>query len=145
MIPFLLAIDDDPGRYDYLRLLLKQRGVDLRVVCCAPCVTEALSLGPVAVLLDHDLSEECSCGMPTLTNTRSYLDDIVVSGRPVVVTSCSAPHNRSFLTDYLRDRGVKVRQHSADSLGCEWAWLGMLWYAGVLPAPGEPVNWTPGD
>ena len=76
MSRYILAIDDDPGRYDELRRLLEDRQggvpVVLRVACCSACVAAHLPRA-VAVLLDHDLSADpCTCGAVSYTHLRAH-------------------------------------------------------------------------
>jgi len=135
--PYILAIDDDPGRYDELRRLLEDRQggahVGLVVACCPACVAAHLP-GAVAVLLDHDLSTDpCTCGEWADTDdSRGYLPAVAAVGVPVIVTSASKPENRAWLTTRLHAAGVTVRQHSANEIQPEWHWIGWLWTRGVL-------------
>lgn len=130
--PHLLAIDDDPNRYDGLRRILGER-VALSVACCPACVNQLLP-GVDAVLLDHDISgEPCSCGQWSVEEwTRAYVPLITQSGLPVIVTSASDPANRAWLTRALKDAGVRVVQHSANEIQPEHHWIGLLWAWGVL-------------
>lgn len=130
--PFILAIDDDPGRYDGLRQMLGDR-VRLEVVSCRGCVSRLLPECD-AVLLDHDLcAEACTCGgWPDRESTREDTPAIAVCGVPVIVTSCSAHENRRWLTETLREHNVRVVQHSANEIQPEYHWIGWLWRQGVL-------------
>ena len=130
--PFILAIDDDPGRYDGLRQMLGDR-VRLEVSSCDQCVLDDLAVAD-AVLLDHDLcAESCTCGdWPTAESTRHLVPHIVDRGVPVIVTSCSAHENRRWLTETLRTHNVQVVQHSANEIQPEYHWIGWLWRQGVL-------------
>lgn len=51
----ILAIDDDPFRYDGLKRMLAPRGIEVRAACCAACVNDAVLRGVKAVLLDHSV------------------------------------------------------------------------------------------
>lgn len=134
----ILAIDDDPGRYDYLAILLERRpgAPALRIVSCAECVATWLPHAS-AVLLDYDLDgvEICeACGERVNLGHKSsaYLPDIIARRVPVVVTSCSHPDNRIALHKALDEAGVRVANAAADHQGCEFEWLGQLWVWGVL-------------
>lgn len=131
----LLAIDDDPGRYDYLRCLLAPRGVELVVASCADCIAGALPRA-AAVLLDYDLDGEdpCDCcgGWPQHAKGLAYVPAIVAVGLPVLVTSASCPANRTALVKALREGGARVEQISAADVLPELSWLGQLWAWGVL-------------
>lgn len=130
--PFILAIDDDPGRYDGLRQMLGDR-VRLEVSSCDQCVLDELGDAD-AVLLDHDLcADACTCGdWPVVESTRHLVPYIVDRGVPVIVTSCSAHENRQWLTARLVEVGVRVVQHSAMEMQPEYFWIGWLWRVGVL-------------
>lgn len=139
--PILLAIDDDPGRYDYLRVLLGEREqagkvpIRLVVAACRACVERHLPEA-LAVLLDYDLDsgELCTAcgGWVDVDKGSAYVDDLDGSGLPVIVTSASHPANRHALVVALRDVGVRVDLLSAIDYGCETRWLGRLWAWGVL-------------
>ena len=139
-MPHLLAIDDDPGRYDHLAVLLSARGVSLSVACCSACVARLLPTAS-AVLLDYDLDggEACGCGtMPEQANALSYVDAIAAAKVPVVVVSASALANRKALATALRESGATLTLLSASDLDPELRWLGWLWSLGVLdPDPKE--------
>lgn len=130
--PRLFALDDDPGRYDGLRLIVGDR-VELVVGCCPACVAAHLPRAD-AVLLDHDLDGwPCVCGTAHgLADSRGYLPAIVASGPPVIVTSGSASENRRHLTTELLSAGARVTLHSAHEIMPEWVWIGRLWAWGVL-------------
>lgn len=141
MTPILLAIDDDPGRYDYLRVLLdyrSERGIAsprLVVATCPGCVSRTLPHA-AAVLLDYDLDSHDLCpncgGYAGVSKGIEYIPALVRARLPVIVTSCSAYENRRALLDGLDAGGVPARPIPADSLGVEYAWLGHLWYWSVL-------------
>lgn len=130
--PLILAIDDDPGRYDELQRITYGR-VRIYVACCEQCVAERLP-ECAAVLLDHDITgEPCTCGeWSTTDDTRPHLPAIAARGVPVIVTSCSDPDNRRALTAALLRGGGHVLQHSANEIQPEMHWLGWLWLQGVL-------------
>lgn len=137
----LLAIDDDPGRYDYLRVLLREReeagGTRVRLVveACRECVERHLPTAS-AVLLDYDLDGGDLCaacgGWPDVSKGSGYVGILSTAGIPVIVTSASHPENRMALAAALRDAGVRVDVLSASDFGCETRWLGRLWAWGVV-------------
>lgn len=137
----ILAIDDDPSRYDYLRVLLGEReraGKDpirLVIAACRTCVERHLPEAR-AVLLDYDLDsgELCAAcgGWVDVAKGSAYVDDLDGSGLPVVVVSASHPKNRHALHAALTDRGVRAELMTALDYGCEARWLGRLWAWGVL-------------
>ena len=140
----ILAVDDDPGRYDYLRVLLNERGDDAPrfvVATCRECVESHIPHA-TAILLDFDLDgrEECArCnGWIDVTNATAYLDAVIARGVPVIVSSCSSNANRKHLVTQLHERGVKVAGIAADHFGVEREWLGPLWVWGVVSARGGP-------
>lgn len=141
--PFILAIDDDRGRYDGLRQMLSNRA---RVVMasCPGCVVECLEHCD-AVLLDHDLNGRdnewnrlpCTrCGGPNVEKTSRWtLPHIAARGVPVIVTSGSHVDNRRWLYDLLHEAGVTVTRYAAtgtDGPEPETFWIGWLWRQGVL-------------
>lgn len=130
----LLAIDDDPHRYEHLGRLLGPRGFAVDVLHCPACVAEATALHiHAAVLLDHDLFNSCQrCQTFAKGNTRQHLDRVAAMGVPVVVTSASSAENRRALWEGLRRRGVTCVQLSALEPDCELRWLGWLWAQGAL-------------
>lgn len=133
-MPHLLAIDDDPGRYDHLADLLTARGVSLSVACCSACVVRLLPTAS-AVLLDYDLDggETCTCGaVPDRANGLGFVDAIAAARVPVVVVSASALANRKALAAALRENGATVTLLSASDPDPELRWLGWLWSLGVL-------------
>lgn len=130
----LLAIDDDPHRYDYLHNLLADRGVELSVACCAACVARLLPTAD-AVLLDYDLDsgDLCACGAePDQPKGSAFVD--AVAHLPVVVVSASAMVNRQALAAALRARGATYTLISALEPEPELRWLGWLWARGVFTA-----------
>ena len=139
-MPHLLAIDDDPGRYDHLADLLTARGVSLSVACCSACVARLLPTAS-AVLLDFDLDggETCTCGaVPDRANGLGFVDAIAAFNVPVIITSASARTNRHALFDVLVARNVFTTMLSASDPDPELRWLGWLWSLGVLdPDPKE--------
>lgn len=132
--PLLLAVDDDPGRYDYLRVVLGDR-VRLVVATCRACVEEHLP-GAAAVLLDFDLdgAEECAgcAGWIDVANSTAYLDAVIARRVPVIVSSCSSHANRAHLARVLGAAGIEHAAIPADHLGVELEWVGRLWVWGVL-------------
>lgn len=133
-MPHLLAIDDDPGRYDHLAALLSTRGVSLSFACCSACVTRLLPTAS-AVLLDYDLDggEPCACGaVPEHANALSYVDAIADTRVPIVIVSMSAKANRRALLDALCARGLTTTLLSAADPDPELRWLGWLWSLGAL-------------
>lgn len=139
--PILLAIDDDPGRYDYLRVLLddrSRRGLRtprLVVATCPACVSRTLPHAAV-VLLDYDLDSTDLCpncgGYAGVSKGIEYIPTLTQARLPVIVTSCSAYENRRALVDGLDAGRVPARSVPADSLGVEYEWLGHLWFWSVL-------------
>lgn len=99
--PYILAIDDDPGRYVALIRILGDR-MEVKVACCRSCV-EKLLPNAVAVMLDHDITESaCTCNQwSTSDNTRIYLYDLKERNVPVIITSCSDVENRNWLYEKL--------------------------------------------
>lgn len=151
--PLLLAIDDDPSRYDALRLHLRERAI-LRIVTCPSCVAEWLPTCD-AVLLDYDLDDKGRCAgcgrirddwyglvgepydasrfRPPARKGSFHIRAIAARQVPVIVTSSSHPSNVGCLIDGLIYNGANfVRSHRADSPGATAAWIGELWIAGVL-------------
>lgn len=134
MTPHLLAIDNDPERYNHLHALLSMRGVELSVVCCATCVARPLPTA-TAVLLDFDLNngDPCGCGaMPEHANALALVDAVAAAGVPVVVVSGSTLENRRALAVVLRARGATFTLISALETDPELRWLGWLWTRGVF-------------
>jgi hypothetical protein len=131
----ILAIDDDPGRYEHLGRLLGSRA-DLRLVvgCCPRCVRAHLRTA-AAVLLDHDLdgAAACSCGLPQQhDDTRVYLPWVADLKLPTIVTSASSRANVRHLVQQLVQAGVPQVSISAIETDPELRWLGWLWLQGVL-------------
>ncbi len=121
----ILAIDDDPGRYDHLARLLS---TEIQVAACTQCVMRLLPRS-TAVLLDHDLnSGYClQCGQKSdLEDSRPFVPLIQV---PTIVTSASMMVNRKWLVDHLT---VPCAQISAISIDPELSWIGWLYLQGVL-------------
>lgn len=125
----ILAIDDDPGRYDGLRVLLNDR-IELKIASCKDCIAEFITKAD-AILLDHDLcSQECTCGeWPDIETTREYVNWINNLNIPTIVTSCSNYDNREWLIANLK---VPKRRHSAMEIQPEYHWIGWLWSQNVL-------------
>lgn len=141
-MPHLLAIDDDPGRYDHLADLLTARGVSLSVACCSACVARLLPAAS-AVLLDYDLDggEACGCRtMPERARAIVYVDAIAAAKVPVVVVSTSARPNRRALIDALVAREVYTAIFPASDPDPELRWLGWLWTRGVLDPDPKDMN-----
>lgn len=146
----ILAIDDDPGRYSYLQILLDERRAirglqhkppPLKIVTCTDCVENALKFEDynpwvTAILLDYDLdgADLCSgCGNYNgeLKST-AHLDKIIQAHVPVIITSCSGFANRKYLFDKLTEAKVQVASIPADHSGVEREWLGTLWSWGLI-------------
>lgn len=137
----LLAIDDDSGRYDGLRLYLRDRldhsgkHIDLKVVCCAACIDKYLPEA-TAILLDYDLDsgELCAeCGSwPEQLKSMAYINKIIARNVPTIVTSCSDWQNVMSLSYMLSKHKVLTAQHNAHETECELRWLGRLAIWGVL-------------
>lgn len=136
----ILAIDDDPGRYDHLIRLLGDRA-NVSVVACPRCVVSGL-VGADAVLLDHDLNGRdqawarvpcAGCGLAYVEKTtRRMVEHIARRDVPVIVTSASAPENRRWLMRALTAGGVRAWECSAVETDPELRWIGRLWAWGVL-------------
>lgn len=134
----ILALDDDPDRYQHLRHLLGDR-VELVIACCPACVAEHLPRAR-AVLLDYDLDsgEPCpgclsSYGMwRGVSKALHYVPAIAARSIPVVVTSASGPENIRRLLGALTEYGVVHRRHSAIESDPEVRWIGALWAMGAL-------------
>ena len=144
----ILAIDDDPFRYQHFDRLLTGRvgpapllGVGTphqsstrRVThaVCPACVAAAIPLAR-AILLDHDLGPSyCPCGATVdhQANTREFVPMVRASGLPVIVTSASSRENIRALCDALA--GHNYTQISAIEIDPELKWIGWLWTRGVL-------------
>lgn len=134
--PFILAIDDDPGRYEYLRRLVEPKGIEVVCVCCESCTLGHLRSGLVfAVLLDYDLDsgEDCGCGMPPeRSKGADYLAEIARTRLPVIVSSCSAYENRRSMTCALQFADTKVTEIAANVQQPELRWIGWLWAVGAI-------------
>lgn len=139
MITIILAIDDDPGRYEHLRGLLGDRA-KLVFATCGACVAGYLTTA-AAVLLDYDLDsgEPCPCclasfgvwGEVGLKGSR-YADRIVRSGTPVIVTS-AAGRVADQMAVAMRGAGhSRVARISVVETDPEIRCLGQLWAWGVL-------------
>ena len=131
----ILALDDDPNRYDGLRSYLAGTNASLTVVACAACLRAALP-GASVVLIDYDLDSGALCaacgGWPEQVKGIAYVDDIAARGIPAIVTSCSSPANVRRLVGELLRRGVRTAQHSAFEPECELRWLGRLVTWGIF-------------
>lgn len=131
----ILAIDDDPGRFDHLRRLLDGRGIGMPLVVasCARCVAHHIPRA-LAVLLDHDLGPArcpaCGVDVPGRENGRKYLPAIRASGLPCIVVSCSSRENVAALCDGLA--GHQYTRIAAIETDPELRWLGWLWARGVM-------------
>ena len=133
----ILAIDDDPARYEYLQRLLEGR-VEVVVACCPACVSRLLPEAS-AVLLDFDLNLEdsCTCGKPYAeykqrSNTLPYVPAVAARQVPVVVTSASGSENIRALCQALRAANVRFGQYRACDTDPEYNWIGRLWVMGAL-------------
>lgn len=127
----ILAIDDDPFRYQHLVRLLAGRATVTHATCPA-CVAAHLP-NARAVLLDHDLAPSiCPCGemLDSEANTRPFVPAIRALGIPVIVTSASSRENRKALCDALT--GHPYTALTAVDTDPELKWLGWLWTRGVL-------------
>lgn len=137
MTPHILAIDDDPGRFDGLRRLIGDR-VTLTIAACPACVLAALPTAS-AVLLDYDLDSgepcpACFASYGVWSDTSKgihYAPAIRRLEVPTIVVSCSHPANVKRLVDALRPSS-RVARISAMETECELRWLGRLWAWGVL-------------
>lgn len=130
----ILAIDDDPFRYQHLDRLLVGRQSFHRVThaLCPLCVAASLPKAH-AVLLDHDLGPAyCPCGatIDTKASGREFVPMVRASGLPVIVTSASSRENIRALCDALA--GHPYTQISAIEIDPELKWIGWLWTRGVL-------------
>lgn len=134
----ILAIDDDPFRYDGLKRMLAPRGVEVRAACCAACVNDAVLRGVKAVLLDYDLDsgDPCMCGVhPEFQKGTEWVPYVAKLAVPVIVTSASYPENVDRLVQKVRaylPAGVPHARISAHSTMPEDGWISKLWQWGVL-------------
>ena len=134
----ILAIDDDPERYEHLIRLLDGRA-QVVVACCPTCVAELLPLA-TAVLLDYDLDsgDPCPRCFASYALWSSHSKAIVHVGRvaerkiPVIVTSASRSENIHALCLKLKEHGVKPGQYRASDIEPELNWIGRLFVMGVL-------------
>lgn len=134
----LLAIDDDPTRYEHLRRLLGNRAT-LTIAACPDCVRRLLPTAD-AVLLDYDLDsgEPCadclrSFGMWSHAPKGSYhVHRMSIRKLPTVVVSASAPANVAGLCAALAVNGIPYARISAIETEPELRWIGWLWSRGVL-------------
>ena len=109
----ILAIDDDPGRYDHLRRLLEARDVELFVVACPACVSERVRYAS-GVLLDYDLDSGEPCAgcwssygvWSHAAKGLHHVPALAARRVPVVVTSASYHENVSRLCAALREADV---------------------------------------
>lgn len=129
----ILAIDDDPDRYDGLRRLTDGHPrLSLVVATCADCIRREIP-GASLVLLDYDLDSGNLCascgGWPEQVKGLAYVDLLNV---PVIVTSCSSPESVRRLVTETRRRGLTVAQHPAFETEAELRWLGRLVSWGML-------------
>ena len=133
----ILAIDDDPFRYQHLDRLLAGRAV-ITHATCPLCVAASIPQA-TAILLDHDLGPSiCPCGawIDQEANTRPFVPMIRASGLPVIVTSASSRENIRALCDALA--GHPYTALSAVETDPELKWIGWLWTRGVLAGPNGP-------
>lgn len=134
----LLAIDDDAWRYQHLKRLLEPMGIVVDVMCCDPCCRSAFAVDYAAVLLDHDLYNNCAeCCVFTKGNTRHLVAEVARMGVPVVVTSASSKDNRQALRQELQSHEATFTMLSAMEPDPELKWIGWLWLAGCLPGAPE--------
>lgn len=135
----LLAIDDDPWRYDGLVRLLEQRedAPRLIVAACSRCVLEWLPLAK-AVLLDYDLDSGvvCSCcgeNIPDRDKAIAFAPELSDAAVPIVVVSASYRENVDRMVASLQRRGVKrLSRYSAHDSLPEPHWVAALWSWGIL-------------
>ena len=137
MIPHILAVDDDPPRFDGLRRLIGDR-VRLTIAACPTCVLAALPTAS-AVLLDYDLDSgdpcpACFASYGVWSDTSKgihYAGAIRRLEVPTIVVSCSWRENVDRLVEALRP-SPRVARISALEVECELRWIGRLWAWGVL-------------
>jgi CheY-like chemotaxis protein len=136
----ILAIDDDPERFDGLRTFLgrrEQRGADpvrFEVATCARCVADLLPHA-TAILLDYDLDGcegcvRCRRDQGAAKGT-DHLDAVAALGVPVIVVSANATGGQ-IMFRRLREAGARVTLIRVLETEPEIRWLGWLWSEGVL-------------
>lgn len=144
----ILAIDDDPDRYDGLVQWLVRRGLPsstLVVASCSVCVLRELATAS-AVLLDYDLDGHedldgwrprvcpaCHENLPDRAKGIAYVPEVAASGLPVLVVSASHRANVDSMVQALRAHGAtRIARHSATETMPEPVWIAHLWAWGVL-------------
>ena len=142
----ILAIDDDPTRYDGLRRMFEQRAdgaPEFVVASCSVCILAHLPRAS-AVLLDYDLDSDrdeflgplcphCRENVPDRAKGIEYVPEVAAQGVPVVVVSASYRENVDRLCSKLRGYGVdRLARYSAIEAMPEPHWVAALWVWGVL-------------
>lgn len=144
----ILAIDDDPDRYDGLIQWFVRRGLPsstLVVASCSVCILQLLPSAS-AVLLDYDLDGHedldgwrprlcpaCRENLPDRKKGIEYVPEVAASGLPVLVVSASRTVNVDRLCEKLRGYGVtRLARHSSTETMPEPVWVAHLWKWGVL-------------
>ena len=127
MTKYILAIDDDPERYESLADLVKPHGIEI-VVTHTPTEQDMVGDKFFAVFLDHD--------MPTVGTV--FAEQISVH-KPVCVSSANRT-GALRIANILRNRGVKFVIMSALDACPEERWLGWVLDHAYRTAP---PNTTP--
>lgn len=114
----LLAIDDDPARYQYLSRRLARHEVAVAVVQNPDAASILLDSGKVfAVMLDHDMPE---------WNGQYYAREVLGSRTvPVCVSSANRAGARA-IADILADFAVPHTVISVAETAADERWLGWL-------------------
>ena len=130
----IVAIDDDPGRYDYFKMLCEDKGIPFKVVACEPCIRKYLPEA-TGILLDYDLDTETLCaecgGWVEQVQSTQYVPLLNRMDVPVAISSCSYHVNRKYLYQIL-DVTHKVLMPAWDQ-NVEHMWIGWLYMRGCLP------------
>ena len=114
----LLAIDDDPARYQHLSRRLAQHGVVVAVVQNPDAAEILLDSGKVfAVMLDHD--------MPSWDGQHYAREVLSARNVPVCVSSAN-PAGARAIAEILREYEVPVSLISVTETAADERWLGWL-------------------
>ena len=132
----ILAIDDDPTRYEALRAILAERpGSPLLVVASCPACVGSYVLHARAVLLDYDLDRNrdpdtdeeqasaCTCGTVAAPGHNGGVFVPLLQGRRVIVTSAN-PGGAALLARQLGAPRIRILDMDAtERVVCQlWRW-----------------------
>jgi hypothetical protein len=130
----IIAIDNDPGRYEYFASLCLEKNIDFKVVTCGPCI-RYFAPRSKAILLDYDMDSGDLCayceGYAEQVKTTVYVPLINKCKVPVIISSCSYDINRKHLFEVLTVEHKTL--YPAWDFNVEHKWMGWLYMRGVLP------------